>query len=59
MILTPTNPEGNRAFFAVLDAATGAVLTTFPVTPSPFNSPFIADGIIYFPGDIAYTLPIL
>ena len=59
MILTPTNPEGNRAFFAVLNSATGAVLTTFPVTPSPFNSPFIADGIIYFPGDIAYTLPIL
>ncbi len=57
MILTPTNPEGNRAFFAVLDEATGTVLTTFPVTPGPFESPFIADGVIYFPGDIAYTLP--
>jgi len=55
MIITPSLLNGASSY-AALDAATGTVLTEFPVQSDTLHAPIIADGINYFPGDIAYTL---
>ena len=53
------DPAGTQLALSAVVAATGTLLTTFPVNSGPETPPIVADGTIYIPdhGFDAFTLP--